>query len=59
VAEPPDWFVAKDYGYLRALEAKGWMNELQRCAHLNSEAAKKKAGETTYLEEWGTLSARN
>lgn len=49
----PGWFVAKDYGYLRALKANGWLHELQRCAHLNSEAARKNAGEPTFLEEWG------
>jgi hypothetical protein len=52
VAELPDWFVARDYRYLRDLEANGWLKELLRCAHLNNEAARKKVGETTYLEEW-------
>jgi hypothetical protein len=50
--EAPDWFPKRDYGYLRGLNAAGWLRELERCAHLESEAAKRAAGKQSFEEEW-------
>jgi hypothetical protein len=30
-AKPPDWFKTKDYSYLKRLDDRGWLHELQRC----------------------------
>jgi hypothetical protein len=35
--EPPDWFKGKDYSYLRALDAGGWLKELERCKQLRDK----------------------
>ena len=36
---------------MHELDAAGWLRELQRCAHLASEAEKREAGEPTFEEE--------
>ena len=54
----PAWFVNKDYSYLGKLDAAGWLDKLEWCKPLASEAAKREAGEPTYEEQWkGTPAA--
>src|SRR5271165_6643351 len=54
-APPPDWFVKMNYGDLARLDARGWLNEVQRCAHLVKEAEKRVAGEPLFAEEWSGI----
>ena len=51
----PDWFVVKDYSYLRDLDAGKWLKTLARCAFLRGKAEGFSAAETTFKEEWGFL----
>ena len=46
------WLAARDYSYLLTLDAVGWLKELEQCAHLESETARRKAGKPTFAEEW-------
>ncbi len=56
--QAPEGFAKADYSYLGKLDAAGWLNKLEWCKHLASEAAKREAGEPTYEEEWkGTPAA--
>jgi hypothetical protein len=50
--EVPKWLARKNYGYLRTLDAAGWLRELQRCAFLDNEAKTREAKELTFEEEW-------
>jgi len=46
--KPPEWFTKKDYQYLRRLNARGWLRELERC---------KKIRDAVSLRKWGTETA--
>ena len=52
---PPGCFLKKDYGYLRDLDATGWLRTLQVCLRKLDDAAKRDAGAQTFEEEWGDL----
>ncbi len=51
-APAPAWFVEKNYGYLGNLDARGWLYELQRWAHLIKEAERRATGEPLFADEW-------
>jgi hypothetical protein len=53
--DPPDWFAAKNYSYLRDLDAAGWLKTLAYCAFLKRKAEGLCAAATTFEEEWGFL----
>jgi hypothetical protein len=52
---PPPRFLEKDYGYLRGLDAAGWLGTLQECLRKLDDAAKRDAGAPTFEEEWGPM----
>ncbi|WP_395664712.1 hypothetical protein [Methylocella sp.] len=52
---PPEWFTKKDYSYLQSRDARGWFQELERCAHLVEEARRREAGEPSFAQEWGDI----
>jgi hypothetical protein len=50
----PAWFTSAKYDYLRALDAAGWLKELERCAHLVHRAKMREDGEP-FEKEWGGI----
>jgi hypothetical protein len=55
LAPPPDWLAQNDYKYLRYLDARGWLHELQKCHRKLLDSRKREAGEPTFREEWGAI----